>query len=247
VDYFVESTDNKGFVKRSPILHTFVGTGDGSGTGQSGDFVMDGLLDESVQLIGSVNEVNIYVSWNDEQLYVACDSAGSEDYFILISDGDSTMVSAPWAKSGQVARWQAYLAHESTNGWSGWFDGGSQQTRGTVLEGTLDWNTEFGSMPESVFLSFGAYQTQDGGSLQFQIPSGNGNGDIDISEFYELLLRGDLNFDGKINMIDLAVFSTHWLDKNCNEVNNWCSGADLNHINDVGIEDLARLAFHWLK
>ena len=208
VDYFVEATDNKGLIKRSPILHTFVGTGDGSGPGPSGDFVMDGSLDENVQFIGSENGVNFYADWNHEQLYVACDSATNEDHFIFVSDGSSTMIPAPWAKSGQVAQWSAYLANESTNGWSGWFDiGGVQaQARGTVLEGLLDWNTELGSIPKSVFLAFGAYRTQDGGSLQFQIPLGNGDGNIDISEFYELTLIGDLTFDGMINLNDFASF-----------------------------------------
>jgi hypothetical protein len=249
VDYFVEATDNKGLTKRSPILHTFVGTGDGSGTGQNGDFVMDGLLDENVQFIGSENGVNFYVDWNHEQLYVACDSAGSEDHFIFVSDGSSTMTAAPWAKSGQVAQWSAYLANESTNGWSGWFDIGAQQdqARGTVLEGTLDWNTEFGSMPESIFLAFGAYETQDGGGLQFQIPSGNGDGNIDTSEFCELILIADLNFDGTINMDDLATFSIHWMDNDCTVDNYWCGGADLNHIDGVDIEDLADFTSYWLK
>jgi len=243
VDYFVEAVDNNGFIKRSPILHTFVGTGGGS---PNGDFVMDGSLDESALLIGTENGVNFYAAWNREQLYVACDPAGDKDHFIFISDGNLTMISAPWAKSGQVSQWQAYLANESTNGWSGWLDGGGQQVCGTVLEGVLDWSAEFGTMPESIFLALGAYETQDGGSLQFQIPSGNGDGNIDISEFYKLILLGDLNFDGAIDMIDFATFSIHWMDNNCSEVNNWCGGADLNHINDVDFEDLAELAEHWL-
>ena len=245
VDYFIEATDNNGFTKRSPILHTFVGTGGENPSG--GGFVMDGSLDESVQLIGSENGVNFYADWNDEQLYVACETAGGGDHFIFISDGNSAMVSAPWAKSGQVAQWRAYLANESTNGWSGWFDGGSLQAYGNILEGVLDWNAEFGAMPESVFLAVGVYETQDGGSLQFQIPSGNGDGHIDISEFHELILLGDLNFDGLVNMMDFAAFSIHWMENDCSEINNWCGGTDLNHINDVDIEDLAGFASHWLR
>ena len=247
VDYYVEATDNKGYIKRSAILHTFVGTGDGGGTGQSGDFVMDGLLDEGVQLIGTENGVSFYADWNDEQLYVACEPGVNEDHFILISDGSSVMTVAPWAKAGQVAQWQAYLANESTNGWSGWFDGGNSQACGTVLEGVLDWDAEFGTMPESVFLAMGAYQTQDGGSLQFQVPSGNGDGNIDISEFHQLTLRGDLNFDGRIDMVDFAAFSVQWMETSCSELNNWCNGADFDHINNVDIEDLAAFAFYWLK
>lgn len=247
VDYYVEAVDSKGFTKRSPILHTYVGTDDGSGTGQSSVFVMDGSLDEGAQFLGSEEGVNLYAAWNHEQLYVACDPAAAEDYFIFVSDGSSTMVSAPWAKSGQVALWNAYLGNESTNGWCGWFDGIRQQACGTVVEGVLDWNTEFAAMPESVFLAMAAYQTQDGGSLQFQIPSGNGDGDIDISEFRRLNLQGDLNFDGTIDINDFAAFARQWMEDNCSDINNWCDGADLNHINDVDIEDLADFAFYWLQ
>ena len=102
-------------------------------------------------------------------------------------------------------------------------------------------------MPESVFLAMGSYQTQDGGSLQFQIPSGNGDGNIDISEFYELILRGDLNFDGRIDIMDFALLATHWQETDCTAANNWCGGADLNSINDVNIEDIAAFASNWLK
>ncbi|MBM4104553.1 MAG: hypothetical protein FJ263_11025, partial [Planctomycetes bacterium] len=260
VDYYVEAVDTKGLVKRSPILHTYVGTGDGSGTNPGGDvvswtpenpqagntvtisydltkgtlpagtnpvkihighsgwqdiispdpamtfdagtskwiysyvipgdatavdvvfnngsgiwdnnggqdwhisvsggqpqvsFIMDGQLDASARLVGSANGVNFYAGWNHEQLYVACNPAANADHFIFISDGISTMTACPWAKAGQVSQWRAYLARESTNGWSGWFDGGSQQVSGTVLEGVLNWNAEFGTMPGSVFIALG--------------------------------------------------------------------------------------------
>ncbi len=349
VDYYIEAVDTKGFVKRSPILHTFVGTGDGGSSGraiswepenpEAGDtlsiyydltqgvlpadtdpvyihighsgwreiitpdpamrfdastsrwiyeyaipddatsvdfvfndgqgiwdnnggrdwhlsvaggnvnhvFVMDGQLDEGVQLIGTENGVSFYAGWNRDQLYVACDPAAGEDHFIFVSDGDSTMVPAPWAKSGQATQWRAYLGSESTNGWSGWFDGGGLQTRGSILEGVLDWTAEFGSMPSSVWLAFAAYETWDGGRLRFQIPAGNGDGSIGLSEFYELKLLGDLNFDGRINMKDFAVFARQWMEADCDAVNDWCGGADLNRLNGVDLEDLAAFAALWLN
>ena len=352
VDYYVQATDTHGAVKRSPILHTYVGTGDGNGAGPGGDsvswtpenpqagemitiyydpnegglpvetnpvyihighsdwedvigpdpamiyhpsllkwsyaysipsdattvdfvfhdrwglwdnnngqdwhaavtggvsneaFVMDGLLDAGAQWLGSENGVSFYADWNAEQLYVACDPADNEDHFIFISDGRDVMVTAPWSKTGQVAQWTAYLANESTNGWSGWFDGPGEQANGTILEGLLNWNSEFGAMPESVFMAFGAYQTDDIGSLQFQIPSGDGDGNIEIAEFYELMLIGDLTFDGIVDLDDFASFAGYWSDINCDAGNHWCGGADLNQINDVDIEDLAQFASYWLR
>jgi hypothetical protein len=350
VDYYVEAIDTKGFVKRSPILHTYVGTGDGSGTGPDGDvvswlpeepqagdmvtiyydlsqgtlpagtnpvkihighsgwqdvitpdpamtfdpntskwtyeyaipsdatsvdvvfndgletwdnnggqdwhiavsggqpqvsFVMDGQLDAGSRLVGSANGLNFYAGWNNEQLYVACDITASEDCFIFFSNADSAMSSSPWAKAGQVSQWRAYLARESANGWSGWFDGSGQQACVTVLEGVLDWNSEFTTMPESVFVALGAYGTQDGGSLQFQIPSGNGDGNIDISEFYRLMLHGDLNFDGEIDMKDFSLFAGYW-QQDCDTWDS-CGGADFNVSGLVDMMDLYTFISGWLN
>jgi hypothetical protein len=350
VDYYVEAADSKGFVKRSPILHTFVGTGDGSGTGTTGNvvswlpenpeaantvsisydlskgtlpagtnpvkihvghstwqdiitpdpamtfdpntskwmyqyvipgdatsvdvvfnnglgawdnnsgqdwhisvtggqpqisFVMDGRLDASARLIGSANGVNLYAGWNNEQLYVACNPTANADLFMFVSDGSSTMVACPWAKAGQVPQWRAYLARESTNGWSGWFDGPTQQAGGTVLEGVLNWSAEFGTMPESVFIALGAYGTSDGGSLQFQIPSGNGDGNIGISEYYKLILHGDLNFDSKVDMKDFALFAGYW-QRDC-VTQDSCGGADFDTSGLVDITDLYTFISGWLR
>ena len=246
VDYYVEAVDTKGYIKRSPIQHTFVG--DGGGSGPVEGFAIDGSLDEGAQLIGSQNGVNFYVAWNGDQLYVACDPASAYDHFILVSDGSTTLTAAPWAKSGRIAQWKAYLGNESTNGWSGWFDAGigSLQGRGTVLEGTLEWNSEFGAMPDSVYLALGAYETSNGGPLRFQIPPGNGDADIDISEFYRVTLLGDLDFDGSIDLTDFSLFSLQWLETDCTESNNWCSGADVNRIDNVTLEDLAQFISNWL-
>jgi hypothetical protein len=154
------------------------------------------------------------------------------------------MVSCPWAKAGQVPQWRAYLARESTNGWSGWFDGPTQQAGGTVLEGVLNWNAEFTTMPQFVFVALGAYGTQNGGTLQFQIPSGNGNGNIDVSEFYKLILHGDMNFDGKIDMKDFALFAGYW-QQDCGTWNA-CGGADFDASGRVDIMDLYGFVSGWL-
>ncbi|MBL7052281.1 MAG: hypothetical protein ISS00_00860, partial [Candidatus Marinimicrobia bacterium] len=210
------------------------------------DFVMDGSLDESAELIGSDNGVDFYADWSDEQLYVACDPAENADHFIFISDGNTTMTTAPWAKAGQVAQWAAYLANESTNGWSGWFDGGNQQICGSILEGVLDWNSEFGAMPASVFLAFGAYETNDGGTLQIQIPVDSGNGNIEISEFYELVLSGeeillgDVNFDTQINILDVVMlvnFALNLETPNADET----EAADLNLDETLNVQDIILL------
>ena len=50
-----------------------------------------------------------------------------------------------------------------------------------------------------------------------------------------------------VNLEQFARFASCWLDGPCSESNNWCGGADLNHINDVNIDDLTMLAGQWLN
>jgi len=50
-----------------------------------------------------------------------------------------------------------------------------------------------------------------------------------------------------VNLEDFATFAAFWLDGPCNEANDWCYGADLNHADDVDISDLIFLAGEWLN
>ena len=56
-----------------------------------------------------------------------------------------------------------------------------------------------------------------------------------------------LTSDCSTDFSDFTVFASYWLNANCEEYNNWCGGADLNHINDVDIEDLAEFVSYWLN
>ena len=55
-----------------------------------------------------------------------------------------------------------------------------------------------------------------------------------------------LTQDCSTDLPDFAAFGTHWLEIGCDQGNNWCGGADLDHINDVDINDLQILAMYWL-
>ncbi len=43
-----------------------------------------------------------------------------------------------------------------------------------------------------------------------------------------------------------ARFAEHWLDAPCNAGNDWCQGADLDNLNDVGADDLKLFILEWL-
>jgi Leucine-rich repeat (LRR) protein len=55
-----------------------------------------------------------------------------------------------------------------------------------------------------------------------------------------------LTNDCSTDLADLQEFFSHWLEPGCDVSNNWCGGADLNHLDDVDIGDFAVLAGYWL-
>jgi hypothetical protein len=64
---------------------------------------------------------------------------------------------------------------------------------------------------------------------------------------YELL--GGFWPGGPLCFVDFehyARFAQHWLDKPCNEGNNWCGGADLNQLEGVNRVDLKLFVEEWL-
>lgn len=163
-----------------------------SGGTAPASYIMDGLVDTSARVVASNGTLSLYAGWNGEDLYVATASAQSQgdDMFIFVADSPRAATGAPWAKTGSVAGWSAFLGNESSNNWSGWYNaagtamsGSVLNTAGTALEGTINLQSTFGKIPRALYLAVGKYQTQDGGTLQSQVPAGNGNGTIEANEF----------------------------------------------------------------
>ncbi|MBN2448510.1 MAG: hypothetical protein JXO22_17415 [Phycisphaerae bacterium] len=190
------------------------------GGGPSDEWVMDGQLDEGATLVALNNGVGLYAGVIDTTLYVAAVDAGEgNDHFILVANPPGSMTAAPWAKSGQVAQWAAYIGNENDNSWAGWFDAGGATAVTTgggsgYLEGTLELVGEFGAMPTEVYLAFAPYETPDGGTLIFthQIPASvNDDGNIDADEYVVFHLSqsyevGDMNCDGAADVFDIDAF-----------------------------------------
>ena len=53
--------------------------------------------------------------------------------------------------------------------------------------------------------------------------------------------------DLSTDMTELQQWCSSWLDADCAESDNFCSGADLDHANDVTLADFARFARLWLR
>jgi hypothetical protein len=150
--------------------------------------VLDGSLDSSAIKVSSNNGLDLYANWNGTDLYVATQSAPSvnEDVFIFVTDSLKSLFAAPWAKVGKVANWSAFLANESTNNYNGWTGatGTAQSNSGSYLEGTLNLQSQFGYIPNKIYICAARYSTDDAGQLITQAPAGNGDGNIDAGEFF---------------------------------------------------------------
>ena len=55
----------------------------------------------------------------------------------------------------------------------------------------------------------------------------------------------NLYADGRIDFADLFLFAEHWLETPCSVGNDWCGGADFNHIHGVDLNDFAFLSKYW--
>lgn len=205
LDYYIEAEDSVGNIKRSPIQHVYVGTGD---SGQGGDepFVMDGSLDDDVDLLATAGTASLWAAVRGQWLYLATDaiSLHGGDTFLLMGQTSAGSHVAPWAKAGQVAPWLRYLAREADNGWSGWFDAGESvlddgaqvQDSGTILEGALDLDQLFPSgWPTEVYLAMAQYGSADGEGVLAQIPGGDGNDSVEADEYFVMTLTGATQVD----------------------------------------------------
>ncbi len=157
------------------------------GGGGGAPWIVDGALDAGADLAASDGGRDLYLGWNGSELYVATQAAGgtADDVFLFVAGAPGAMGAAPWAKSGQVAAWSAYLGNESASNWSGWFDqtGAGAQSAGAWLEGTLNLAGEFGTVPAGVYVAAARYGTGDAGALAGQVPAGNGDANLDASEY----------------------------------------------------------------
>ena len=212
VDYYVEAVDAFGNLTKTDIQHVYIGTGSGTTDGGGGTpgggggggtpptpsgFTMDGALDASATLAAQKNGMSLWVGTNGSSLYVATPDAGEgSDHFVFVAKAPGALVAAPWAKAGQVAQWDAYLADENDNTYSAWFDAeaagvSATGANGGVLEGVINLMDEFGSYPDAVYLAVGLYGNGNSGTLlaSHQLPGTlDGDGTLQANEYLRVPL-----------------------------------------------------------
>lgn len=183
------------------------------------EWTLDGQRDADATLVAQNGSMALYAGIRNGLLYVAAPDAGEgNDHFIFVAATPGSLRGSPWAKAGQVADWSAFLADENNNDYEGWFDLGpgvaaqaATGPNGGWLEGTIDVTTQLGSLPETIYLAFGAYATADAGALvpALQIAASvNGNGTIDATEYapFQTFLRGDVDANWRVDVSDIPGF-----------------------------------------
>jgi len=193
------------------------------GADPTAGWTMDGQLDGDAMLVAANQGRHLYAGLIGDTFYVATEAAGGgNDHFIFLANPPGSLRSAPWAKSGLVADWTAFLAQENDNGWIGWFDQDATAAFGggpgsAYLEGTINLLEQYSQVPAQLYLALAPYATPNGGALQHasQVPpSVNGNGNVDAAEFALVDLcsitvgrpAADLTGDCVVNLDDYVVF-----------------------------------------
>ncbi len=89
--------------------------------------------------------------------------------------------------------------------------------------------------------------TSSGG--QYSLTATIGQHDAAYSQGGDYEVLGGFRPGGPLCFVkfdDFARFAAHWLDTGCSQANNWCQGADLDQLNDVGADDLNLFITEWL-
>jgi hypothetical protein len=211
---------------------------------------MDGALDGDAQVVATNSGLHLYAGLKGDVLYVATEDAGEgNDHLILLAREPGALRSAMWAKAGQVAAWDAFLADENNNDYEGWFDAlGSTQAmtgpNGGVLEGTINLRDQYGSLPAVIHLAMAPYATADGGGLihTSQVPaSADNNRNVDAGEYVPVLLcdiggleaPADFDDDCDIDQVDFATFRTCITGPNAGPPGVGCQEVDLDGDLDI--------------
>lgn len=193
------------------------------------NWVMDGVRDtDSVPVYSG--GITLWAGLKGDQLYVAMPDAGEgNDHFVFMGRQPGALRAAPWAKAGQVAQWDAFLADENNSDFEGWFDAFAGATRqataanGGVLEGTINLRAEFGLSPSDplpirVALAAGVYPTSDGAPLLASFQAGaslDADGNLQAAEWLSIRLceiaeqgccPADIDQSGQVDFADFLGF-----------------------------------------
>jgi hypothetical protein len=172
-----------------------------TGTQPPNEWTMNGVVDADAVLVAqnAAGNRRVWAGIKGTTLYVATEDAGEgDDVFLFVGAPIGALRAAPWAKSGQVAAWSAFLADENDNDYEGWFNAlgstftgagnpqASSGPNGGVVEGTIDLAAYLGAVPAEIALAAGPFATGNAGALKSaqQAPAAiTVNGNIEANEY----------------------------------------------------------------
>jgi hypothetical protein len=172
-----------------------------TGTQPPNEWTMNGVVDADAVLVAqnAAGNRRVWAGIKGTTLYVATEDAGEgDDVFLFVGAPVGAPRAAPWAKSGQVASWSAFLADENDNDYEGWFNAlgatfsgagnpqASSGPNGGVVEGTIDLAAYLGAVPAEIALAAGPFATGNAGALKSaqQAPAAIAvNGNIEANEY----------------------------------------------------------------
>jgi hypothetical protein len=187
-------------------------------------FNMDGRLDShgyQVALDGK-----LFAAIKGSVLYLAAPATDGADQFVFITDQLGALSAAPANKAGQVAfdiNTKPFLMHNGGTRFLTWNNGGANAFCPALvptgyLEGRIDLATAFGAMPSVIYVALARYAAGNGGALlpATQIPTGNGNGNIENTEFLTIPVATirDEQLNGSLDVLEPDLAFTASFDKN---------------------------------
>jgi hypothetical protein len=121
-----------------------------------------------------------------------------------------------------------------------------------VFVNTLPEDSDSDGMPDTWEIAYSNTANGLDPTIDDAMADNDGDGVTNIEEYLTAHnplvpdVDGDFNHDRSVNILDLAVFCSHWLEQDCNDPN-WCEGTDLNHSNKVDFVDFAAFANSWFE
>jgi hypothetical protein len=149
-----------------------------------------------------------------------------------------------WSKTNApITHWTPQLIFDIDNNprlagmyWSGNSDNLKYYT---FYNTNWNWGEELEQMPDPAYNGISMKVDKDG------IPSlaYSNNNQIILAKWYRV---GDLDHNGRTNLIDLAILADQWCALTCRLENDWCKEADLDRNGFVLMKDLVVLCDTWL-
>ncbi len=166
------------------------------------NFVMDGIIDSVATLAVKNGSASMYCSNNDSLVYIGIkyNPQNISRLYIFVSDNPGSDVPVPWARGGNMGKYDYYLVHYTGSGLNYWKNqyqiidnaAGLSCSNDTnhVVECVLNLKNAYNSTSiNSINIFVVGFSTDGGGTVNWTLPSANSGQNYEGSNFYTLSLN----------------------------------------------------------